>query len=147
MRYIFLLTFIFSTQFACKKEYSAVSTPMASGLAGTWRMISLKDNLINIVAEKPSTITGNVDISFTFSSPTAGAMSGITPSNSLNANYSTGDNGSLSIPAVSATKSMETPWGQMFLDNITYSQNFIIDADGRLHINASTNKTLTFIRQ
>jgi hypothetical protein len=144
MRYIFLLTFICLTQIACKKNNPVISTP--TGLAGNWRMISVRDNSTNIITEKPSTITGNVDITFTFSSAAGGLMSGVTPTNSVNAFYTTGSNGALSIPGVSATKVIETTWGQMFLDNITYSQNFTLEADGRLHINASTNKTLTFTR-
>jgi hypothetical protein len=145
MRYILLLAFIGLTQFGCKKGNPAIS--MAGDLAGNWRMVSVKDNSTNITTVKPSTITGNVDINFTFSSSDAGLMSGVTPTNSLNANYSTGGNRALSIPAISATKIIETTWGHMFLDNIPYSRDFMFDPDSRLNINTSTNKTLTFVRR
>ncbi|MEP6951975.1 MAG: hypothetical protein ABI863_21985 [Ginsengibacter sp.] len=145
--YFFLLTFIGLTQLACKTPNPAILNPAAAALEGKWRMVSVKDNSTNIVTAKPSTITGNVDITFALFSSAAGIMSGVTPTNSLNGNYSTGGNGALSIPAVSATKIIETTWGQLFLDNITWSHDFIFNADGRLHINASTNKTLIFVRQ
>ena len=66
MRHIFLLTFICLTLFACKKGNSNIVTPIATGLAGKWRMVSVKDNSTNIITAKPSTISGNVDITFTF---------------------------------------------------------------------------------
>jgi hypothetical protein len=142
-----LLPFICLTLFACKKDNSSSATPAVADLAGKWRMISVKDNATNIITTKPSTISGNVNITFTFSSSVAGLMSGVTPTNSLNAAYSTGSNGALLIPAVSATKVIETTWGQMFLENITHSRDFTFDTQGRLLINAATNKTLTFARQ
>lgn len=147
MRYILLLTFICLTHLACKKCNPPVANPLTSDLAGKWRMVQVKDNSTNIISIKPSAITGNVDINFTFSSSSAGLMTGATPTNTLNADFSTGSNQTLSIPGVSTTKVIETSWGNLFLDNITYSQNFFIDADRKLNINASTNQTLTFVRQ
>ena len=74
---------------------------------------------------KPSTISGDVDITFTFSSSVAGVINGVTPTNSLSATYLVSSAGALSVPGVAATKVMETIWGKMFLDNITYSGLYI----------------------
>jgi len=147
MRAIFLQIIVCLTLFACKKEYSGNGSQTATGLAGKWRMVSVKDNSTNIVTTKPSSITGNVDITFTFSSPVEGIMDGVTPTNSLSAAYTTGNNATLSIPAVGRSKTEETTWGELFLDNITYSTNFTFDNAGKLNINTSTNKTLAFLRR
>ena len=146
MRQLFILTFIFTTLFSCKKDNSSNVTPIAPDLVGKWRMVSVKDNSTNITTTKPSSISGNVDITFAFTTSEAGTMNGLTPTNSLYSDYLIGRNRTISIPAVTATKIIETSWGLLFLDNVTNSQDFIFDTDGRLNINISTNKTLTFVR-
>ena len=111
-------------------------------LRQTWQ-----ENLTDVTTTKPSTISGNVDITIVFSTSVAGVMNGVTPTNTLSCDFQVGPNRTLSIPSLSMTEITETSWGLMFLDNISHAQDFIFTNDGKLNINASTNKTLTFIRQ
>lgn len=123
---------------SCKKEN------LNNSLEGKWRMISVKDNVTNTISTKPSGINGDVNITFTFSTSTSGVMSGVTPTNSLYAEFTVGSNSTISFPYFSTTKVMETSWGALFSDNIRHSQNYFIHGN-RFNINTGTNKTLTFI--
>jgi len=147
MQRILLLAIICLALFGCKKENSNDGSPASTGLAGKWRMVSVKDNSTNAVTAKPLSISGDVDISFTYSSSNAGIMEGVTPTNSINGSFTTGNNSTLSIPVVGGTKIAETSWGQLFLTNIIYSTSFVVDNSGLLHISASTNKTISFTRR
>ena len=139
---LFLLATIGSTLFSCKKADSC--DPIPASLDGKWRMIIVKENSSGLTTIKPSSIQGDVDITFTSTSPTNGIFTGKTPTNSLSQNdYSTGANQSLAIPNLSMTKVMETTWGNEFVQNIRNSQEYRFEAGDRLTIK-TINKTLTF---
>lgn len=142
MKHYFLLLGILTlTITSCKKSDSINS--IEPNLAAAWRMVLVKDISTGSIMSKPSSINGEVDITFTFVTATSGTMKGKTPTNILTADYSISGNGAISIPAVSATKVMETSWGRQFLDNVTTSQNYFFDNYTRLNINTS-KKILTF---
>lgn len=147
MRHLLLLSSLSLLLFACKRDNTNNAVPFASDLAGKWRLISAKDNLTDATTTKPPAISGNVDITIVFSTSVAGVMNGVTPTNTLSCDFQVGPNRTLSIPSLSMTEIVETSWGLMFLDNIPHAQDFIFTNDGKLNINTSTNKTLTFIRQ
>jgi hypothetical protein len=143
MKQIFFLFAIISLSLlSCKKTNSVDSTP--ASLDGKWRMIIVKENASGITTIKPSSIQGEVEISFTSTSMTNGTFIGNTPTNDIGQNdYSTGANQSISIPVLSMTKVMETSWGNEFVDNIRSSQNYSFETSSRLAIR-TTNKTLLF---
>jgi len=110
-------------------------------------MIIVKENISGSSTTKPSSILGDVDITFTSINPTNGTFIGNTPSNDIEPNdYSVGPNQSLTIPNLSMTKVGETPWGNEFVDNIRSSQQYTFENCIRLNIK-TTNKTLTFQKQ
>jgi hypothetical protein len=113
-------------------------------LEGSWRMVSVSDDVANTILTKPSSITGDVDITFARTAPAPGSLTGFTPSNNLFGDYTEGNNKTLSIPAIASTKVAETSWGDLFLLNITHSQRYFFSKDKKLNIVATTGKTLTF---
>ena len=118
--------------------------PMPASLDGKWRMITVKENSSGLATTKPSSIQGDVDITFTSANPTSGIFTGNTPTNTIMQNdYSIGANQSLSIPNLNMTKVMETTWGAEFVDNIRDAQDYSFETGGRLHIK-TINKTLIF---
>ncbi len=138
----FLVAIIGLTLFSCKKTDSC--DPIPTSLDGKWRMIIVKENTTGSTTTKPSSIQGDVDITFTSTSATNGTFIGNTPSNEIQQNdYSIGTNQSLTIPNLSMTKVGETSWGKEFVDNIRSSQEYNFENCGRLNIK-TTNKTLTF---
>lgn len=139
---LFLVATIGSTLFSCTKADSC--DPMPAALDGKWRMIIVKENSSGLTTTKPSSIQGDVDITFTSTNPTNGFFTGNTPTNSIMQNdYSIGANQSLSIPNLNMTKVMETTWGAEFVNNIRNSQEYSFETGGRLTIK-TINKTLTF---
>jgi hypothetical protein len=143
MKQIFFLIVIISLSlFSCKKTNSV--DPIPTSLEGKWRMILVKDNASGLATTKPSSIQGDVDITFTSTSMTNGTFVGNTPTNDIWENdYSIGANQSLTIPVLAMTKVGETPWGILFVDNIRNSQEYSFEIGGKLNIK-TTNKTLTF---
>jgi hypothetical protein len=143
MKRTIFLFFIFGlTLLSCKKT-NLVNCASGS-LEGKWRMIVVKENTSGLITTKPSSIAGNVDITFSSNSSTGGVFTGNTPTNTIGENvYSTGTNHSLGIPGLSMTKVMETPWGKEFVDNIRSSRQYSFEIGGNLNIKTS-NKTLTF---
>ncbi|MEP7141939.1 MAG: hypothetical protein ABI707_03660 [Ferruginibacter sp.] len=146
MKQLFFLIVIFClTQFSCKKEDSADSTP--TSLNGKWRMITVKEIASGATITKPLSIPGDVDVTIISTSPGNGTFMGNTPTNEiLQNNYSTGENRTITIPNLNMTKVMETTWGNEFADNIRSSQNYSFETGGRLNIK-TTNKILTFQKQ
>lgn len=139
---IFLIAIIGVSLFSCKKTDSVDSIP--TSLDGKWRMIIVKENISGLATTKPSTIQGDVDITFTFTSSTNGTFIGNTPTNDISQNdYTIGANQSIAIPNLSMTKVMETSWGNEFVENIRNSQAYSFEIGGKLNIK-TTNKTLTF---
>lgn len=109
-------------------------------------MITVKDKGSLVVTAKPSSLPGEVEITFTATSATAGTFTGITPSNDIWLNdYSTGANQTISIPVLSMTKVGESPWGLEFVDNIRSAQKYSFSNDDKLTIETA-NKLLTFRR-
>lgn len=107
-------------------------------------MILVKDNTSGLTLTKPSSIQGDVDITFTSTNSTMGIFFGNTPTNDIWQNdYSIGANQAIAISVLSMTKVGETSWGKQFVDNILTSQNYSFESGDRLTIK-TTNKTLTF---
>lgn len=143
MNKIFLLFALFSlTQVSCKKTDSVEAAP--TSLDGQWRMILVKENTSGFLITKPSSIQGDVDITFTSTSTTNGTFVGNTPTNIIHKNeYSIGTNQSMIIPKLGMTKVGETSWGKEFVDNILSVQNYSLETGGKLDIKTTKN-TLTF---
>lgn len=138
----FLIAIIGLTLVSCKKTDSV--DPIPTSLDGKWRMIIVKENASGSTTTKPSSIQGDVDITFTSTSTTNGTFIGNTPTNDIWQNdYSIGANQSMTIPVLAMTKVMETSWGNEFVNNIRSSQEYSFEIGGRLNIK-TTNKTLTF---
>lgn len=137
-----LIAIICLTLFSCKKADS--TNPISTSLDGKWRMILVKDNTSGLTLTKPSSIQGDVDITFTSTNSTMGIFFGNTPTNDIWQNdYSIGANQAIAISVLSMTKVGETSWGKQFVDNILTSQNYSFESGDRLTIK-TTNKTLTF---
>jgi hypothetical protein len=143
MRQIFFLAVIICLiVLSCKKGDS--TGPIPTSLDGKWRLISVKDNASGLTANKPSSIQGEVDITFTSTNATTGTFIGNTPTNDIwQNNYSTGPNQTITIPVLAMTKVGETSWGKQFVDNICTSQKYSFEIGNRLTIKTS-NKTLIF---
>ena len=138
----FLIAIISLILFSCKKTNSVDLIP--TSLNGKWRMILVKDNASGLTTTKPSSIQGDVDITFTSITMTNGTFVGNTPTNDiLKNNYSIGANQSITIPVLAMTKVGETSWGILFVDNVCSSQEYNFEIGGKLSIK-TTNKTLTF---
>ena len=143
MKQILFLTILFSlTIFSCKKSDSIDSIP--TSLDGKWRMIVVKENISGLTTTKPSSISGEVEITFTSTNSTNGTFVGITPSNDILQNdYSVGLNQTITIPNLSMTKVMETSWGDEFVENIRDCETYNFEIGRKLNI-VTVNKTLTF---
>lgn len=126
---------------SCRKSTSVEA--LAPDLVGKWRMIVVKDNATGSTSTKPASINGEVEIAFAFTTYTTGKIIGNTPTNTVTADFTIGRNRSIQIPAVDATKIIETSWGREFLENITSSQDYIFAIDGKLDIHTA-DKTLVF---
>ncbi len=138
---ILLMLLIGLMFFSCKKN---VSDTVPTSLNGTWKMIIVKENSTSATMTKPSSIQGNVLITFVSNSSTTGTFSGKTPSNDIDTNdYSTGTNQAILIPNLSMTKVGETSWGSQFIDNIRDAQQYSFETGGKLNIR-TIKKNLTF---
>jgi hypothetical protein len=122
------------------------ATSSSSSLQGKWRMIYVVDNLSGPSMIKPAGINGDVDITFTPATTTSGSFKGFTPTNEIFENpYTTGANQSLSITSLNMTKVAETSWGDLFVQAITFAQQYDFTPDGKLNITAG-HKTLVFMK-
>ncbi len=107
-------------------------------------MIIVKENASGFTTIKPSSIQGNVDITFTPTITINGTFMGNTPTNDIaQSDYSTGTNQSLTVSNLLMTKVVETSWGKEFVNNIRSSEEYSFDKSGRLNIK-TTFKTLMF---
>ena len=123
--------------FSCKKT-------VPDNIAGTWKMVIVKDNATNSSITRPPSIEKEVIITFVPTSASAGTFTGETPTNIIYENpYSLGANQAISIPVLSMTKVSETSWGSEFVDNIIDAQQYSFEAGGKLNIK-TINKTLIF---
>ncbi|MEO6454393.1 MAG: hypothetical protein ABIN97_09990 [Ginsengibacter sp.] len=145
MKQISLLLAVFSlAMISCNKIELASVGQIPGLLDGKWRMITVKENASGFTSVKPPALQGEVEITFTSVSNINGTFTGNTPTNHIDPNnYIIGTTHSLTIPGLSMTKVMETPWGNEFVDNILNSQEYSFEIDGKLNIK-TTNKTLTF---
>jgi hypothetical protein len=139
---LFSIAIFTSIFLSCAKKDSVVS-PLKS-IEGKWRMTIVKDNVSGFTTIKPSTVQGDVDITFTSTGLTSGIFSGNTPTNNIWQNdYSIGNNMTISIRNLNMTKVAETSWGSEFVDHIRNSSEYSFERDGKLSIK-TINKTLTF---
>ena len=142
---LFFAVLISLTLFGCKKSYS--SEPAPSSLDGKWRMTKVTDIASGLTTTKPSSISKDVDITFTSTNPSTGTFFGNTPTNDISkSDYTIGSNQTIIIPALNMTKVGETSWGILFVDNIRSSQEYSFEVGGLLNIE-TTNKILTFQKQ
>ena len=119
----------------------------SNSLDGNWKMISVKGNNDGSFLTKPSSVSGDVIIDIKTTSPTAGNLSGATPTNEIfNTGFSYSASGKISIPNLPMTKVAETTWGVEFVDNIRSADKYSLDDDHRLVIKTAV-KTLTFQKQ
>ena len=129
--------------FSCTKPVN-VQGPGTLSIEGKWRMITVQDVTSGSITAKPTSIQGDVDITFIPDGVANGTFNGNTPTNSIGQNeYSVGPNGAMSIPNLSMTKVIETTWGDEFVKNIRDTREYSFDTDGRLNIK-TTNTILTF---
>src|SRR3954452_3371656 len=134
--------------FSCQRtiSYPVPASPetVPTSLNGTWKMIQVKDIGGDILVTKPSSITGDVIITFVSTSATAGTYTGNTPTNQIGASkYFLSTENTISIPELNMTKLWETEWGKLFADNIRDAKSYWFETGQKLNINTTT-KTLTF---
>lgn len=138
-RALFSIAILTLTFFSCSKDDLADLS-----IEGKWRMTRVKDNVSGLAITKPSSVQGDVDITFALAGLSNGVFSGYTPTNEIwQNNYSTGTNRTLTIECLSMTKVAETSWGNEFVDHIRNSQKYFFETDGKLSIK-TISKTLTF---
>lgn len=141
-----LLTALLSlVLFSCTRSVDFRTTNNAS-LEGRWRMQAVKDNTTGLTYTKPGAITGDVEITIVAVTTANGFFNGKTPTNTLYADYTLGEIDIITIPSVAATKVAETSWGLDFLYNITKSNTYSFEQDGKLRIHTE-KKTLFFEKQ
>ena len=129
---------------SCKKD--AVSNSPAT-LNGNWKMIAVKDNTSGSVVTKPASIQGDILITFSQMTASAGTFSGHTPTNEVSpSNYRTAPGNSLTILDLMMTKVWETSWGAAFVNSIRDAQHYSFEKNGDLDIITISN-TLVFQRQ
>jgi len=140
MKQLFFIVFLGLMHYSCNRT----NTVLPETLAGNWRMTLVKVNATGAITTKPSSITGEVEITFTPASTTNGSFIGRTPTNDIMKNdYSIGTNQSITIPVLSMTKVAETTWGHEFVDNIRSSKEYHFENCYTLKI-ITENKMLTF---
>src|SRR5664279_937955 len=114
---IFILSAAYSLLLLCCNKSG--SNKVTSSLDGKWKMVTVKDIASGIETTKPSSVQGEVEITFTSINALGGTFNGKTPSNEIeSAKFSLGANQSISISELSMTKVNETDWGFNFTDNI-----------------------------
>src|SRR5687768_8260684 len=137
MKSFILLSLMGFMFFSCKKT-------VPDNIAGTWKMVIVKDNATNSSITRPPSIEKDVIITFVPNSASAGTFTGQTPTNIIVENpYSLGANQAISIPVLSMTKVGETSWGSEFVYNIRDAQQYNFKAGRKLEIK-TINKTLIF---
>lgn len=147
MKNIIFIASVLSLALACNQNKSdGIPTPLESRIEGTWKMIAVKDNASNVTTTKPSNIAGDVQIHFIYQNTVQGNATGNTPNNSFFGDFTVAANQVISFASIEYTKTMETSWGDAFLSNIRFSNNFSFAADGKLIINTSNNLSLYFER-
>jgi hypothetical protein len=132
---------------SCTRETDTRNIPDPAALAGTWRMVTVKNNVNGQQTFKPITEPGDVHISFAVAGSAGGSFTGKTPSNDIWPNsYATGTGGTMSIPVLAMTKVGEGTWGNEFVKHIREAQTYHFGSDGKLHIQTIA-RTLIFVKQ
>lgn len=130
--------------FSCQKKDATYTT--LQSIDAAWRMITVKDNASGISTGKPSSIQGDVDITFMSVGAMNGVFSGATPTNQIyQSDFSIRNSNEISVQNLMMTKVAETSWGKDFVDHIRDAQAYSFDANGYLTI-VTANNTLTFKR-
>lgn len=143
-RSILLMVIAGMILFSCKKDNSDI---IPVSIEGTWKMVAVKDNSTNVSITKPSSIAGDVIITFASNNITSGIFSGKTPSNFFGLNdYKIGPGQAISIPVLAVTKVGETLWGLEFTGNIRDALKYGFERGEKLNI-ITKDKTLTFAKQ
>ena len=144
MKYLVILCSFALILGSCNKQAVRDKTP--NQIDGTWRMIIVQDNASGASSIKPSTISGNVEITFATSSASNGIFFGITPTNQISQNqFTLGPAQAITISSLMMTKVWETEWGSNFVNNIRSAQQYEFDNSGNLSIQTPLKK-LTFQR-
>ena len=131
---------------SCQREATNNLSP-ASTLNGSWKMIIVEDDASGTAITKPSSVQGDVVITFSPSISSPGTYYGHTPSNEIGqSQYTVTADRLLTILNLAMTKVAETSWGAEFVDNIRAARNYQFEKNGNLDIR-TVNKTLVFHRQ
>jgi hypothetical protein len=144
MKRTLFIAFLGLTLFSCRKSNDG---PLAGfpDLAGTWKMVLVKENNTGLSISKPSTVTGDVQITIMHTTGNNGEYNGHTPTNTIMDNaFSVGDNRTISFPSLGMTQVMETQWGLYFVLHISSSTEYSM-YDNKLAIKTA-NLTLIFER-
>ena len=129
--------------FSCKKLNDNIPT----SLEGKWKMISVKDIATGNSISKPSSVTGEVLITFKQIDATNGTFYGNTPANEVWENdYSISSNQFLTIPQLAMTKVGERDWGNYFSANIEDATSYLFLNGSKLNI-ITDKKNLIFVKQ
>jgi hypothetical protein len=137
--------------FSCKKN----SAPIDPELSGSWKMISVTDNLTDTVITKPANTYVDINMIIIFTSSAAGNISVSLTQSSIKGNFTIGQNKTISIPKILISYPGfdifygSLDWDNEFLDNLSSSSlKYFFDSNSNLNIsNSNTNKTVTFVKQ
>jgi len=129
--------------FSCQRKADHLWPP---SLEGSWKMTAVKNQATGLFTTKPAGIPGEVEIIFAAVNGNKGIFSGKTPTNAFNGHYSTSEGRFITIPAVSASKVVETSWGLDFLMSITSALEYTFEAGDKLII-TTPDYQLYFQRQ
>jgi hypothetical protein len=133
---------VLTTVFACKKDRDHSSI---ASLNGQWKMVQVKEKATGVITTKPSSLNGDVSVTFAAQTDSSGSITGHTPTNILSGGYTIYPGKGIHIPAVLASKVMETPWGSLFIDHVTTAQTYHVECN-ELRLNTA-NVTLFFQKQ
>lgn len=143
MKQLFILSAIISMLILSCKKPGSCDTGKTS-LDGKWRMITVKENVSGISTGKPASLQGEVDITFTTTTPGGGIFFGNTPTNEIGQDdFAVSANQAINIPVLSMTKVMETSWGNELVENIRSAETYSFENAGNLYIK-TVSKMLIF---
>jgi hypothetical protein len=139
--YLSLLLLVAMAFVSCSKD---CNEGVPTSLEGSWKMLAVKDRSTGTITNKPTSLSGDVVLSFEGVGSAGGTLRGTTPSNSFGPDpFSLGAGATLSIPHLSMTKVAETVWGAYFVDHIREAEKYSFEEGDGLSI-TTTNKILFF---
>jgi len=134
------------TLLACQKQ-ATNNLSTDSTISGNWKMILVEDNQSGSATTKPTSIQGDVVITFSSFTSTPGKFYGYTPANEISpSDYTVSANHLLTVLNLAMTKVGETSWGAEFVDNIRDAKSYSFEKNGNLDIKTAA-RTLVFQRQ